>query len=657
MQSEHKTLSFTQAMQIGLEHYQAGRLPEAELMYRRALEMDPNNPDALHLCAIVVHQSGRNSLSLQLIDSAVRCCPENPDFLNSRGNVLQALMRHEEALASYDKSLSIKSDHAGVLSNRGNVLQALIRHEEALASYDKALSITSDSAGTLYNRGIALEKLKRFEEALVSYDKALANKPDYAEALGNRGNTLQALKRYDEALISYDKALAIKTDYVSAFFNRGSALRALNRYDEAIFSYDMALAIKPDHAEAWYDRGVALEKLKRHDEALTSYDRALSIRPDYAEVLSDRGNSLLALGRYGEALISYDSALLIRPNYVEALCNRGNVLCAMEHYDEALASYDKAISFQPDYSAARWNSSLCRLRLGDFERGWREYESRWECLLPHAKRNCVQPLWIGDKEISGKTILLHAEQGLGDTIQFARYAQEVAQRGANVILEVQPLLKSLFADMPGVHLVLSRGDPLPEFDFHCPLLSLPLALDTTLGRVPARIPYLSVESKTVTGWRAKLARRNEKLVGVCWRGNASYVHDAARSIPFAHFAPLLSVPGVRFISLQKELLEQERELAETLSLTHLGLDFKNTAELVAALDLVVTVDTVWAHWAGAVGTPFWVLLSRVPHWVWLLDRADSPWYPSAKLLRQSRNGDWNSVVARAELELKSMLEK
>ena len=644
-------------MQIGLERYQAGRLSEAEYMCQRVLEIAPNNPDALHLYAVIAHQTGKNALSLHLIDNAVRCCPAKPDYLNSRGNVLQALMRHEEALASYDKALSIKPDYAGALSNRGNVLQALMRHEEALASYAKALSIIPHNAEALYNCGIALNKLQRHEEALASYDKALLVKPDYAEALGNRGNTLQALKRYDEALVSYDKAISIKNDYVGAFFNRGSALRTLNRFEDAILSYDKALEVKPDYAEAWYDRGIALEKLKRHEAALSSYDKALSIKPDYAEILSDRGNALLALNRYNEALASYDRALSIKPDYVEALSNRGNALCALERYGEALASYDKAISLQPDYSVARWNASLCRLRLGDFDRGWPDYESRWECLLPHAKRNCVQPLWLGDKEIAGKTILLHAEQGLGDTIQFSRYAQALAERGAKVTLEVQPILNALFSNLLGAHRIISRGDPSPEFDFHCPLLSLPMAFGTTVESIPVRIPYLSVDLRIAIEWRARLSQDNEKLVGVCWRGNASYVHDAARSIPFADFVPLLSVPGIKFISLQKELDKQEHTLAGELRLTHPGMDFKNTADLIAALDLIITVDTAWAHWAGAIGKPCWVLLSRVPHWVWLLERQDSPWYPSARLFRQKRSGDWGSVVDGVRHTLTSFLQE
>lgn len=393
-------------------------------------------------------------------------------------------------------------------------------------------------------------------------------------------------------------------------------------------------------------------ELGRLDDAIISYQKALSLNPMSAEAHGNLGNTLQSKGKSREALDSYLKALSLRPNYAEALNNCGVALEALGRYDEALTSYDKAQAIKPDYVDAHYNESLCRLRMGDFERGWEKFEWRWRRKeVVSAWRKFRQPLWLGEEKIAGKTILLHSEQGLGDTIQFCRYAALVAAQGATVLMEVPTPLRSLLSTLEGVSQMAVIGERVPPFDHHCPLLSLPLALKTTMESIPAKIPYLSVNRAAAAAWRARLAPDGDKLVGICWRGNPDFKDDHKRSIRFDNFAPLLSAPGVRFVSLQKELTDEERRQADSLPLVHPGVDFKSTAELIAALDLVISVDTAWAHWAGAIGKPFWVLLSFGPDWRWLLERDDSPWYPTARVFRQPKYGDWDSVIEKIKHKL------
>ena len=319
-----------------------------------------------------------------------------------------------------------------------------------MASYDKTLALKPDSAEAFNNRGAALQELKRFGEALASFDRALEFRPDYAGAFNNRGNALEALGRYDEALASYDRALALEPDYADAANNRGVVLAALRRYDEALASYDRALALKPDYANPFNGRGVALMALRRFEEALASYDQALALKPDYADAFSNRGNVLRVRKRFDEAVASYDKAVALRPDHAEAFNNRGVALQELRRFDEALASYQHAQALNPDYAEAHWNEGLLRLLTGDFDRGWIKSEWRWKLgSLASSKRSFAQPLWRGDETLERKTILLHSEQGLGDSIQFCRYAPLVAARGARVILQVDEPLRQIVSGVAG----------------------------------------------------------------------------------------------------------------------------------------------------------------------------------------------------------------
>jgi tetratricopeptide (TPR) repeat protein len=455
------------------------------------------------------------------------------------------------------------------------------------------------------------------------------------------------------ALASYDRAVALRPDHAKAHYNRGVALHELGRLDEALASYERAIALKSDFVEALNNSGNILADLKRHDEALASFDRVLDLRPDFSEALNNRGVTLYELRRFGEALASHERALAVHADNPEALNNRANALHALGRHDEALADYARAVALRPDYAEAHWNEGLARLRLGDFRGGWPRYEWGWKAGYRGAARPFTRPRWTGAEPLAGKTLLLHAEQGFGDTIQFARYAPLIAAAGARVIVEAHASLGPLLSGMQGVSSIVSSGAPLPAFDFHCPLLSLPLALGTELHGIPAGAPYLHAPESRLEHWQARLPRTGGLRVGLAWSGREK--PDPGRSTTLAQLAPLFELPGIQFVSLQKELRDADAAALRARSgFLHFGpdlVDFADTAAIIGQLDLVISIDTVVAHLAGALGKPVWILLPLLADWRWLLDRDDSPWYPTARLFRQDKPRNWTPVIARVRAAL------
>ncbi|MDI1272022.1 tetratricopeptide repeat protein, partial [Polaromonas sp.] len=560
----------------------------------------------------------------------------------------------DQAEGLYKEILQVQPQHFDALQLLAMVEAQKNNPGAARVLFEQALKINPQHAGALNNYGNVLRVLKQPEEALASYEQALQIQPDYAQALVNRGNALWELKRADEALASYDLALGVDPLNTEALGNRGSVLGSLKRTAQALESFDRVLQIRPDDAQALSNRGNALLDLKRPEEALASCDRALQVRPDFAEALSHRGNALRALGRNGEALQSYDGALRLKPDYVEALSNRGAALQDLKRHAEALENCAHALRLEPGNAEAHWNESLCQLLLGDYARGWQNYEWRWKREINSDKlRNFTQPLWLGKEPLQGKTILLHAEQGLGDTLQFCRYVRQVAALGAQVVLEVQPALKTLLQDLEGVSLVLGRGEKLPDFDYHCPLLSLPLAFQADLSNISGE-PYLHSEPKKRAQWQDRLGPGRNKRIGLVWSGSTGHQNDHHRSLALADMQSALSAQA-DFYCLQKELRPADQAaLANTPGIEFLGeslKDFSDTAAVVALMDLVITVDTSVAHLAGAMGKEVWIMLPFSPDWRWLLDRSDSPWYASARLFRQSSPGDWAGVLARVKAAL------
>ena len=540
--------------------------------------------------------------------------------------------------------------------------------EQAVASIGKAIAINPNEAVIYNNRGAALLELARPDAALEDLDRALALSPGYADAHYNRANVLRSLGQWEPALAGYDRALSLKADHPETWSNRGIVLAALNRWDAAMSSYDRAIALRPDFAAAHFNRANVLCERRHWDAALGGYDRAIALKGDYAEAHCNRGFALHALERLEDALQSCDRAIAITADYPEAWCNRGTVLLAMRRLPEALGSYDRALALKPAFASGYANRALALLMAGEYERGWTDYEWRWKDPSNWSikeKKSHHQPLWLGQQDLWDRTILLQSEQGYGDTIQFCRYVRLIAGLGARVILEVPAVLSTLLSSLEGVAHVAVHGANLPPFDYHCPFLSLPLAMKTSLSNVPAEVPYLSVDQERLSHWSAKLGEGHNLRVGLVWSGGFRPSQPELWSVNRRRNVPLESFAGfehqaIEFYSLQKGEFA-ESELAEAMARGWGGPhikdftgelhDFADTAALIAQLDLVISVDTATAHLAGALGKPVWILNRFDACWRWLLDRDDSPWYPTARLYRQERPGDWEGVLQRVRRDL------
>jgi Tfp pilus assembly protein PilF len=420
------------------------------------------------------------------------------------------------------------------------------------------------------------------------------------------------------------------------------------RFEEALASYDEALEIDPGNPEVLNRRGVALLELGHPQEALATFDRVLAVDPEHIDALGNRGNALLKLNRPQDALTSYDAALKIAPEHARLLTNRAHALRRLDRPHEALVSAARAAAGSPKFAEARFEESLARLTLGDLRNGWRAYEARWAtgAFAAH-RRNFTAPLWLGDKPLDGRTILLHAEQGFGDTIQFVRYAPAVAALGARVILEVQPELVGLLSQMAGVATIVPRGEPLPWFDYHCPLMSLPFAVATELPTIPAATPYIAAAADRVAVWRERMPARGP-LVGIAWAGQRTHKNDSNRSMRLETLRPLLARSSIQFVSLQHELCGEDAAFLQGCpQLLDVGgqfRDFADTAAVISRLDRVIAVDSAVAHLAGALGKSLFLLLPLAADFRWMRERQDSPWYPTARLFRQPQFGDWASVV-------------
>ena len=543
------------------------------------------------------------------------------DILTKKAIALHRQGNFKEAQFNYEQTLKLQPDHFDALQLLGVLFVQIKKYSEAIELLSQALKINSNHAGAYSNRGIALKELKRFDEALISFDQAIAINPDYGDAYYNRGNTLMELKQFDESLSSYNQAIAINPDYGDAYYNRGNTLMELKRFDEALGNYNQAIAIKPNHTEAYNNRGNTLKALNRHDEALVSYDQAIVIKPDYSEAYN----------------------------------NRSNTLKELKQFDKALVNYNQAIAIDPNYADAYFNKSLLLILRGNYGEGWQLYEWRWK--QKHnidSRRSYKQPLWLGNESLIGKTLLITIEQGFGDYIQFIRYAFLVEKLGAKVILEAPLLLMKLASTLKGHFIFVESGKSLPDFDYYCPIVSLPLAFKTTVETIPATLPYLYVDKVKKQQWNKKLGKQVMIRIGLVWTGNPDHTNDHNRSLLLKQFSHLLTLP-FEFHSLQKDIREAD---AQTI-IDHPHIyqhqdelqDFSDTAALVDAMDIIISVDTSVAHLAGAMGKKLWLLLPYLPDFRWMLDREDSPWYPSAKLYRQEKINDWDTVLEKLKADL------
>ncbi len=598
--------------------------------------------------------------------------------MRAAGRFREALALHREsrlveAAAAYRQVLEWQPRHAHALTFLSVIALENNDCESALELTRRAIEADPRGAGIHLLRGHAFARLGRLEAALASYDLALALKPSAADIHNERGNVLRRMGRHDSAVTSYATVIALAPHLPAPYYNHGLALHDLKQYDAALAGFDQAIAINPRYADALYARANLLKDMRQLHAAVASYDRAIAAKPDHAAAYVNRGNVETELERFDAALASYDASIAIAPDSAEAHSNRGSLLGTLGRHHEALASFDRALAIDPAHAQAHYNRAFVHLALGDLEHGWRDFEWRWKnehCASPREARNFIRPRWLGEEPLDGKTLLVHCEQGFGDSIQFCRYLPRVAALGAKVVLEVPESLHGLFTHLDGVARLVVYGQPLPPFDCFCPLLSLPLALKTTLATIPARVPYLRVGEDPVRRWRDKLGVRSRRRVGLVWSSGVRpdqpecWSVNQRRNIPLTKLAPL-EHPALEFYSLQKGQ-PAEGELAaliaghwqgpKLLNHTHELHDFEETAALIEQLDLVISVDTATAHLAGALGKRVWLLLRFDSCWRWLLERSDSPWYPTMRLYRQTTRGDWEGVVRKLRVDLEQFAE-
>ena len=496
--------------------------------------------------------------------------------------------------------------------------------------------------------------------AELSAGAGTADRNELARRHFDRGNRLRDQRRFDEAAVAFREALACSPDCAEAWLNLGHLAELRGRYADAITQYRHALAANPVLPEAHLNLGNALLKTGQPDAALAAYRAALVVRPDYAEAHLNLGNILQLQGQLDAALACYERVLEIRPNCAEAHVNLGKIHRSRNQLPAALAACRRALALKPELPQAHLNEAMVHLVAGDLRAGWPKCEYRWLLAETPKQRVLPAPVWGGDAPLTGKTILLHAEQGLGDTLQFVRYVPLVAARGATIHLEVQPSLKSLLAALPGVAAVHAFGEELPRFDFHCPLMSLPLAFSTGLESIPATVPYLRLPADRDARWRDLLGPASGLRVGLVWAGNPGHPNDRNRSIPFSAFRAICApLNGARFFNLKIEACRDDvtalADTADVVDYAEFVHDFSDTAALVAQMDLIISVDTSVAHLAGALGKPVWLLLPFSPDWRWLLAREDSPWYPTMRLFRQPQIADWDTVLCRVRAELERLV--
>lgn len=583
-----------------------------------------STPQQHFLAAVAAHRRGELDKAETGYRAVLRAQPKHFDATQLLGALLHARGRNKEAGALLRRAIAINPNLAAVHNNLGNVVQALGQPEESLAHFDRAVALDGDYADAFNNRANVLSDLGRRKEALADYDRALERNPDHPNALQRSAAILADIGRFEDAQARNARAIALGQPSAELFRRSGNVLLRLGRPREALENFDRALERDPAHKRALVGRSAALEQLDRPQEALETLDRGLAAWPDAADLLY----------------------------------NKATVLKLLKRLDEACAVYAEALAVAPDDPDANTNFAMTLLLKGDFAAGWRAYEHRWG----QAGRSDDRPRlaaapWNGE-DLAGRAILVYAEQGLGDLVQFCRYLPLLQARGAGVALIAKANMHALLrAAFPAVTLY---GDAVQaeaeRFDFQCALTSLPLHFGTSLETIPSAVPYLKADPEKVAYWRERIGAGGFRI-GICWQGNPSAAVDVRRSMPLAEFAPLASVPGVRLISLQKkdglDQLERAQMRVETLGEAFdAGADsFVDTMAAMECVDLVISPDTSIAHVAGALARPAWVALRHVPDWRWLLDREDSPWYPTMRLFRQETRGDWAGVFGRMRREL------
>jgi tetratricopeptide (TPR) repeat protein len=641
-------MSIPLRLQQATAHHQAGRLAEAHALYRQILAAEPDHPDALHLLGVLTHQAGHPAQAEPLIRRALARQPQAFVYFNSLGNVLRGLSRPAEAEAAYRAALRLQPNTPDFHHHLGLALRDQNRTEDAETAFRHAIRLRRDFVPARIDLGNLLVEAGRGVDAEACVRAALRSMPENPVALNALGLALAAQGKHEASLQSFDQALALAPTSPSALANRAAALASLERFEEAVPAYRAALAQDPAATDLRTGLARTLLRLKRGDESEPLLRELLAERPHDAEILHGLGAAMAMRDRSAEALDFMRAATRADPAHAAAWHAIGLALRDLARWPETLEPFAEAVRQEPENAEYHASYACALLANGAYETAWPHFV--WRVKQPGNAR-LAEPQWDGAP--TERTVLVHAEQGLGDAIQFCRFVPLAAAR-ARILLACPPTLTPLFAGLPGVAAVVD-GEPVPPYDLQCPLMSLPSVLGVQPAAFGAAVPYLHAAPQRIAAWRARFADLPGRRVGLVWAGNPHYPADRRRSLPFSVLAPVLDVPGFSFVSLQ---------IGETACVQPDGLfdaapylrDFTETAAAIAALDLVISVDTAVAHLAGALGRPVWLLNRADTDWRWLLEHSDSPWYPTMRIFRQPTPGDWAGAVgsvANALLQLGS----
>ncbi len=638
-----------------LKHHQTANFEAAATLYNKLLEIQPNNIKAISLLGTLNLQIGNHDTACMLLKKSLSLKPDNAMAYNNLGSALQASGKFEESIKFYKRAIELKPDYDEAYYNLGYTLQVCNLLEEAIVIYKHAIALKPDDADIHNNLANALRKNGKPDEALKSYKQAAMIKPDNSEILCNLGAAFQELDNLDEAIANYHEAIILKPDNAKAHSNLGTALKKQNRLEEAEKSHNLAIRLKPDYAEAHNNLGTTLQALSKLEEAIQSYRKAIMLKPNYAEAHYNFGNALKEQSKFAEAFLSYKRAITIKPDHVEAHNNMGITLQEQGEFMEAVEIFNNAIELKPDYADAYFNRSLISLLKENFKGGWQDYEWRLRT-NNYALRTFQQPMWDGSP-LNGKTILVHTEQGLGDNIQFVRYLPLIQAQGGRVIFECLPSLINLLRNCAGIDKIIERtssGDGTVQFDVQVPLLSLPGIFNTTLDNIPSKKPYITPDTTYVTKWKNQLGNNSKSFkIGLVWASNPENKKIfLKKSFKLNDFKALSAIQGLSLYSLQKGPASSEvhnpPKGMKIINLDQELSDFADTAAAIVNLDLVISIDTSVAHLAGSIGKPVWTLLPFVPDWRWMLEKDDSPWYPSMRLFRQTKLNDWTEVFEKVK---------
>jgi tetratricopeptide (TPR) repeat protein len=667
-----------------------GRLDEARRSYEQAITIQPNLAPAHNNLGTILQAQGNLPAALEHYRQAVALQSDYVEAFGNLGTAYQQQGNWQAAAEAFERAVAIQPRNARGHYNRGVALATQSQLGDAIAAFEQAIAIEPGYADAHYGLGMTLQRHGDLQRAEAAYQQALSLRPQWAEAASSLGSLYQAQGDLSRASQMYQRALEVNPRYAEALYNQGTVLKRQDQPAAAMEKYRQAIAYKPDFPEAHYNLGTLLQQAERLDEAAAAYCEAVRLRPDYTLAHNNLGNVYRDQGRIDEAIASYERALQIEPSSSSAQSNLGtvwqqqgqlertlacyeramqanpdsaevfnNLGTALEELgrdEEALACFDRSAQLAPETAEPRYNRALLHLSRRRFAEGWADYGAWLQC-KKYGRRPFDAPLWNGVAMDQG-TLLVYAEQGFGDTLQFVRYLPLIRQLVQNVVLEVQPALVPLMR-ASGFNEVHAGGDRLPHYDAHSPLMQLPAVFGSTEETMPAEVPYLATDPALVEKWRARMDDFAGFKIGITWQGNPKYSGDARRSIPLMEFAPLAAVPGVRLLSLQKgQGAEQLAAASDRISIVDLACEldltsgaFMDTAAVMQSLDLMITSDTATAHLAGALGVPTWVALSNHPDWRWFREGDRSPWYPTLRLFRQQRPGDWGEVFARMADEL------